>query len=204
VRLTGKPRGKISFAIINEGYAAEAGDKRWMFDELSTIAELFPGHIDVVNLLALSKKQIKERLLAKDVIYVVGGPTDYVMHVFQKSGVADMLPELLATKVYVGSSAGTMILGKRMGIAAHKQIYLEQDEYGVTAYLGLVDYTFAPHFESTNWQHNTAALLQKISTTYAGRICGLKDTQAVVINGKKTQFVGSKPFCVSAGKIVRL
>ena len=41
VRLAGKPRGKISFAVINEGYAAEAGDKRWMFDELSALAPAF-------------------------------------------------------------------------------------------------------------------------------------------------------------------
>jgi peptidase E len=97
VELVGKPQNEITVAIINEAHAVEAGDKRWVLNNLNDIAKNFPAEIDIINLLALPIAEIEARIMKKDVIFVVGGNTDYQMYVFQKSGFADLLPKLLAT-----------------------------------------------------------------------------------------------------------
>ena len=51
-RLVGKDRNEISVAIINEAYAFEIGDKRWMIQEFRRISENFGGNVDLVDLLA--------------------------------------------------------------------------------------------------------------------------------------------------------
>ncbi len=202
VRLSGQPRGKLTFAVINEGYAVESGDKRWMFDQLSALAELFPGEIDLVDLLALDVETVAKRIAPHDVIFVLGGHTDYLMHVFQKTGFAERLPQLLTNKVYVGSSAGAMVLGKRINTAAYRRVYGEGDDYGVTKYMELVDFAMKPHFDAKEFPNNRSDVLLDISRTYRGHIFGLKDTQAIAVGDKKTQFIGEKPICVSNGKVI--
>lgn len=157
--LAGKPKSEISFAVINEAYAVGPGDKRWVIDELHGLAERFGGRIDMVNLLALSPAAIKERLANADVIYVLGGHTDYLQDVFDRSGLTAMLPELLEKRVYVGSSAGSMVMGKRISAEAYRQLYGEEGEYGITNYLNLVDFSLTPHFNSPVFPNNRANTL---------------------------------------------
>jgi len=40
-------------AIINEAFAVEEGDKRWVLDNLNDVASNFPAELDIINLLAL-------------------------------------------------------------------------------------------------------------------------------------------------------
>ena len=200
VRLSGKTRGQLSFAIINEGYAAEAGDKRWLFDQMSATSELFPGEFELVSLLAYGIDEIEKRLASRDVILVLGGYTDYLMHVFQTSGLADRLPDILKDKVYVGISAGAMILGKRVQ-SLNERIFGEKKTY-VNEYMGLVDFAMLPHLGSQEWEKSRTKTLLKASESHKGHIFGIGDTQAIAISDKRTQFVGGKPVCASNGKLI--
>ena len=105
VELCEKPQDQISIAVINEGFAKEAGDKRWVLDNLNSVANNFSGQIDIINLLALSASEVEERMRNKDVIFVIGGDTDYLMSVYKKTGFDKLLPRLLETIRYVGTSA---------------------------------------------------------------------------------------------------
>ncbi len=80
-----------------------------MLDELNRTSRIFGGEFELVNLLALGIDKIVERLNLADLIFVVGGHTDYLMSVFNKSGLSNRLADLLSDKVYVGVSAGAMI-----------------------------------------------------------------------------------------------
>src|SRR5882672_9743971 len=82
VELCGKPQDQISLAIINEAYAVEDGDKYWVLDNLNDAAKNFKGGLDIVNLLALPLDKVEENIMKRDVIYVIGGNTDYLMNVF--------------------------------------------------------------------------------------------------------------------------
>ena len=85
VSLVGKPQDQISIGIINEAFAVKKGDKRWVIMNLNSVFNNFSAEIDIVDLLALSIVEIEERLADKDVIFVVGGDTDYLMSIYQQA-----------------------------------------------------------------------------------------------------------------------
>lgn len=201
-KLVGKPAGEISIAVINEAYAVEHGDHGWVLDDLNRIKEHFTGSMELVNLLALDMGVVKQRLQAADVIFVVGGHTDYLMSVMRRTGFDQLLLELLETKVYVGSSAGSMVLGKRVSTQAYRKIYGEAEDYGVTEYLGVTDMAIKPHFGNPLFPKNSKEILLDIAQEYSGLIVGLPDESAVVVDGNKQYVVGPQPLRIKSGQQV--
>lgn len=198
VALCGKPRSEITVAIINEAYAVERGNKRWVLDNLNDVSKNFPKGIDLVNLLALTINDVKARIMARDVIFVVGGNTDYQMKVFEESGFAQLLPELLESKVYVGSSAGSMVMGKRISSEAYHKVYGDRDDFGVTKYLGFVDLAIKPHMNSSHFPNNKPEILEKVAGGLDFPVYGLQDDSALVVNGSEQKFIGSEPYKVAS------
>lgn len=201
VRLVGKPQAQISVGIINEAYAVEEGDKRWVLDNLNSVANNFSAEIDIVDLLALSIDEVEKRLANKDVIFVVGGDTDYLMSVYQKTGFDKLLPKLLETKVYVGSSAGSMVVGKRINAAAYKLIYGEDSKWNIDQYVGLVDLSVMPHLDSPHFPNRKESLLEAVGS-FEGKVYGLRDDSAVVIDGDDVSTIGSEPIVIEKGTLV--
>jgi dipeptidase E len=193
VKLVGKPQDEITIAVINEAFAVEDGDKRWVLDNLNSVAKHFPAELDIVDLLALPMEEVEKRIRNKDVIFVVGGNTDYLMHVFNKSGFTELLPKLLEDKVYVGSSAGSMVIGKRISTEAYTKIYGEDQDFGVTEYMNLVDLAIKPHLDSNNFPNNRANTLDKHASGADFPVYGLRDDSAIVIDGENQDFIGSDP-----------
>lgn len=197
--LVGKSRKSISVAVINESYAVEhENNLRWVLDDLNRVRDNFDGNLELVNLLALDIKTIKERLELNDVIFVVGGNTDYLMSVFNKSGLSELLPELLKTKVYVGSSAGSMVLGKRLSTEAYEKIYDEHGAYGISNYLGLVSISLMPHLDSPHFP-NRKETLSEAAKKHSGVIYGLRDDSAVVVDDESITTIGSEPYILNKG-----
>ena len=196
VEFVGKPKNSISVAVINEAYAVENNNLRWVLNNLNKAKDNFGGNLELVNLLALDIEIVKKRIQQHDVISVVGGHTDYLMSVFNKSGFSKLLPELLKTKVYVGSSAGSMVLGKRLSTEAYEKIYNEQDTYGVNRYLELVDISIMPHLNSPHFPNRKETLMD-VAGKHTGVIYGLQDDCAIVVNGDNTSTIGSQPLILN-------
>lgn len=201
-KLVGKPKSEINIAVINEAYVGEPGDHRWLVEDLIRIKDAFGGNFEIVNLLALDIATAKERVKQADVVYVEGGNTDYLMSVFVKTDFATLLPELLQNKVYVGSSAGAVVMGKRVSTPTFQKIYGRENTYGTTEYLGLVDFAIRPHMGSEYFPKNRLDLLQKAVVDYSGSVYGLADDSAIIIDGGKTYTIGSSPTKITNGKII--
>jgi dipeptidase E len=202
VELCGKPQHQISIAIINEGYAVEEGDKYWVLDNLNDVAKNFKGGIDIVNILALPLNEVVSRIEKRDVIFVIGGNNDYLMHVFEETGFAKLLPKLLEKKVYVGSSAGSMIVGKRISDQAYGAIYGKYKTFGVKEYLNLVDFAIKPHLNSPSWPNNRAENLAAICGNTNFAVYALKDDTAIVVDGNRRTYTGSMPVKIQGGNII--
>lgn len=201
VKLVGKPQDQISVGIINEAYAVEEGSKRWVLDNLNSVANNFSGEIDIVDLLALPIEEVEERLTDKDVIFVVGGDTDYLMSVYQKTGFDELLPKLLETKVYVGSSAGSMVVGNRISAAAYRLIYGEDSKWNIDEYVGLVDLSVMPHLDSPHFPNRKESLIEAVGS-FEGKVYGLRDDSAVVVDGDNVETIGSEAIVIEKGKLV--
>lgn len=193
VELCGKPQEEISVAIINEAYAHEEGDKNWVLENLNDVTKNFKGKIDLVNLLALPLEAVEARISKRDVIFVIGGDADYLKYVFDKSGFSKLLPKLLESKVYVGSSAGSMVMGRRLSTKAFTRIYGKRGVWGIDDYLGIVDLAFVAHLNSVKTPNNRADILEEVATSEDFPVYGLEDDSAIVITDTEQSFIGSKP-----------
>jgi len=195
--LCDKPKDQISIGIINEAYAVEIGDKRWSIEEQNRCTTIVGGNIDLINLLALDIKEIEKRVDAVDALYVVGGHTDYLMHIFNKSGFTKILPKILEKKVYVGSSAGAMVPCRRVSTEFYLQEFGEGENYGIKQYMNLVEFAIKPHLDSPNFPDRDAQKFKRAAKNYNGTIIGLRDDQAIMVDSEKTSHLGGTPLILN-------
>jgi dipeptidase E len=196
VEMVGKPAGEINFAVINEAMSVEFGDHKWFLDDMESIRNNFGGNIEFVNLLALPLEKIVERLNIADVIFVGGGNTDYLMTVFDKVKLTPELPKLLDKKVYVGSSAGSCVLGHRPSYEAYKK-----DQY-TDKYLEIVDFAVLPHLHSEHFDARDDQWVLDDSTQGTVPVYAISDNAAVVVDGDKIEVVGRDWIKAVGGRVV--
>jgi dipeptidase E len=201
-KMLGKERKNISVTVINEASAMEFGDHRFVIDTLKDLAANFGGSIEIVHLLALSKEQAKERIMAGDMLFVLGGNTEWLMRVFEKTGFAEILPEILKTKLYVGSSAGSMVLGHLPSYKNQDSGYGKADHFGVAKYLDLLDFSILPHLhaEYMNNRGDDWAIAESNAVSYP--VYALSDHAAVVVDGDKIEVIGEDYLKLQNGKLL--
>lgn len=197
VDLVGKPKDEIAVAVINEAFAPEGNDKRWVLHNLNCVADNFLGPFDIVDLLALSIDEIETRLEKCDVIFVVGGNTDYLMHVYKKTGFDKLLLKLLETKVYVGSSAGSVVMGKRPSTDEYLEAFGKEKDFGTTNYMELVNLAIRPHMDSSDQPKRREDVFRRSSQGLNFPVYGLKDDAAIIVREDKIDVLGSEPYVVN-------
>jgi dipeptidase E len=84
-----------------------------------------------------------------DVLLVDGGDATYLCHWIRESGLGDLLPSL-SDMVWVGVSAGSMVMAPRIG-----QLFVEWPGAQDDRTLGLVDFAIFPHLDA--FETNTMA-----------------------------------------------
>ena len=87
-----------------------------------------------------------------DVLLVNGGDPMYLGHWMRESGLADLLPSLRET-VYVGLSAGSMVMTPRIG----QDFVRWTPPTGGDETLGLVDFSIFPHLDHEDMPDNSMA-----------------------------------------------
>ena len=201
--LVGKPAKDINFAIINEACAVEEGDDNSFFvNGMHFIKNNF-GKFYLVNLLALSLHDIKKRIERSDVIFCFGGNTEYLKTVFDKTGFSNILPELLEAKVWCGSSAGSMILGKMVSSTWQNKLYGQADDYGVKSYLDLLDFSVLPHLTGGDLSSDdNDKIVFDISADVNWDVYALSDWSAVLVNDDKVSVIGKHWSKLHMGKVI--
>jgi dipeptidase E len=88
-----------------------------------------------------------------DALLVNGGDPMYLHHWMVESGLAELLPSLSDT-VYVGLSAGSMVMTPRIG---EDFVEWKPPTGGGDSTLGLVDFAIFPHLDNPDLPHNAMA-----------------------------------------------
>lgn len=200
VGLTGKAQAEVKIAVLNEAHSVVPGDKHWLIGELGQLADAFTGEVDLVNIQALAKEEWLPRITDADMIYVPGGHTDYLMRTFEKTGFAAELPKLLASKVYVGSSAGGMILGRRATESVYRSVYGEEPGYGVVRYMDILPFHLMPHLDSDFFVTCRQGTILAASQEQSAPVIALRDNQALIVTRDNLQPVGGELFVAVSGK----
>lgn len=174
-------------AFIPTAANTEDEDKGWLIDNFEECRKM--GRIDIVDIASLSKDQWLPRLEKANVIFVGGGNTIYLMEQIVKSGLQEELPRLLKDRVYVGISAGSIVLSKTL-MPISSTLY-EEDGSKKLDGLGYVNFHVFPHlnapyFEKVTEENIKSNLHQFDSTVYA-----IDDETAIQITGDSMKTVGT-------------
>ena len=147
--LVGKRPQDTSLVFIPTASNLEMGDKDWLINDLINLKNQNFKYIDTADISAVPKNIWLPKFEAADVLFFEGGETSYLMEWINKSGLKEILPELLKTKVYVGLSAGSCVTGKDLCLKISQTLYDEDlDKTDEIAGLNYVDFYFLPHLNS--------------------------------------------------------
>lgn len=113
-----------------------------------------------------------------DVLLVDGGEATYLAHWLRESGMADLLPSLSET-VWVGVSAGSMVMTPRIG-----REFLDWKPDGDDETLGVVDFSIFPHLDYPDWADNTLDAARRWAKNISGDAYAIDDQTAIsVVDG---------------------
>lgn len=136
------------------------------------------GVLELTSLPSISKDRWVPLVQEIDVLLVAGGDALFLNHWMRHSGLADLLPSLQA--VYVGMSAGSMVMAPNIGEYFVGWIPLG----GGDATLGLVDFAIFPHLDHEKLPENTMAAAERWAAGVQGPTYAIDDQTAIkVIDG---------------------
>lgn len=194
VDLLGKPISEANaLCIPTAGYAYSNGAERaWAFiagkepdgsEPQCPMVELGWKSISVLELTTLpsiGEKRWHPWVERADVFLVNGGDAAYLHYWIRQSGLADLFPSL-SDKVWVGLSAGSMVMTPRIG----QDFVGWTPPSGTDETLGLVDFSIFPHLEHPMLPWNTMANAEKWAAEIGGPCYAIDDDTAMkVVDGK--------------------
>jgi dipeptidase E len=118
-----------------------------------------------------------------DVLLVNGGDALYLSHWMRQSGLADLLPSLEA--VYVGFSAGSMVLTPRIG----QDFVGWKAPTGDDSALGIVDFSIFPHVDHEDLPENTMADAERWAGGLGVPAYAIDDQTAIKVTGGAVEIV---------------
>src|ERR1700710_1626284 len=118
------------------------------------------GVLELTALPSIKQELWVPMLRETDALLVGGGDCQYLCYWMQQSGLADLLPSLLGKMVYVGLSAGSMIMTSFGTTYGNHTLPAESDKS-----LGLLDFALHPHLDYEGFPDNTMAKLQQLAAT---------------------------------------
>ncbi|WP_285663537.1 Type 1 glutamine amidotransferase-like domain-containing protein [Actinorhabdospora filicis] len=111
-----------------------------------------------------------------DALLVCGGDVLYLDHWMRKSGLAELLPSLTET-VYVGLSAGSMVMAPHVG----EEFVGWKPSGGGDSALGMVDFSIFPHLDNPMCPENTMADAEKWAERVPVPGYALDDESAITV-----------------------
>lgn len=116
-----------------------------------------------------------------DVLLADGGDAVYLAYWMRQSGLAALLPSL-ERQVWVGLSAGSMVMTPRVG---EEFVEMKPSITGDDATLGVVDFSIFPHLDYPDFPENSMAHAEQWAGRIGGPAYAIDDQTAIrVVDGR--------------------
>ncbi|MBS3124116.1 Type 1 glutamine amidotransferase-like domain-containing protein [Candidatus Woesearchaeota archaeon] len=171
-------------AFITTAAHGASKDVAWMQKdkELLYAYGIKKENLEDLDIKDKTKSQLEKILENKDIIFVEGGNTFYLLYWAKRSGLDKMLPELLEYgSLYVGISAGSYLACPTIEMAAWKRQDLNK--------IGLTDLRaldLAPFLITAHFEEKYRSVIDKAAKTTNYPIVALTDKQAIIIKKNST------------------
>ncbi|MFA6194693.1 MAG: Type 1 glutamine amidotransferase-like domain-containing protein [Patescibacteria group bacterium] len=189
--LVGRPASETTIVFIPTAMNVARGSKEWFINDLYNIKKQGCKFIDIVDISALPEDAWKPRIEAGDVLFFSGGHSSHLMRWLKESGLAELLPELLKTRVYAGISAGSAVATPTLVLSDgdKKAYYEEKFGYRSEEALHFVDFYVCPHFNSPKHLSARKEYIEPIARETGKTFYALDDESALKIVDDKIEVI---------------
>ncbi len=174
-------------AFINTAAEVEDGDHWWVRAEKEGL-EKAGFMVDEFSITGMTKEAIEAKLADKQVIYISGGNTFYLLDQIINTGSDEIIKRKVNEGViYIGSSAGSMIVGVRIDLVSEIDDRNKAPNLKSTG-LGIIDIAILPHWGSEIFK---AEYLRGAPSMYTEgiKILPLTNSQYLWFNGDSMKIV---------------
>lgn len=194
VGMLGKPVEEAdALCIPTAAYAMSGPQRAWDFvagaEPRCPMTELgwrSVGLLELTALPSLGDDEWVSWVRAADVLLVGGGDALYLAHWMRESGMVELLPSLADT-VWLGMSAGSMVLTPRIG---SDFVASWRPPTGGDETLGLVDFAIFPHLDNPDLPENTTADAERWAAGIGGPAYAIDDRCAISVVDGAVEVVG--------------
>lgn len=187
IKLLQKPAYNITVAFITTA-AKPIENLDYLWNDWTILKEEMRFNIEEIDIEGKTERQVMELLRLKDIIFVEGGNTFYLLKAMRACNFEKVIRKLLKQgKVYIGVSAGSMVAGKTVRTAEWKHPI---ERFGVKNLRGL---NLVPFDIFVHYQPEHAEIIrQKIKNPKKRKknLRILTDEQAILVQGKQTYLIG--------------
>ncbi|WP_153797446.1 Type 1 glutamine amidotransferase-like domain-containing protein [Foetidibacter luteolus] len=134
------------------------------------------GLLELTALPTMKKELWVTMLQETDALLVGGGDCQFLCYWMQQSGLTEMLPSLLEKIVYVGLSAGSMIMTSFGTTYGNHTLPKETHKS-----LGIVDFAIHPHLDHEWFPENSLSNLEKLAKTLPVPSYAIDDNTAIKV-----------------------
>jgi len=185
-RLLGKDSRGLKLCLITT-----AAYPRVLHEYLDPLLEQLKGFGFEVELMDLENEDsgiLASKLRHFDVVYVNGGNTFKLLKHARKSGFCEIIRDILEEgKVYVGVSAGSILVGPSIELAGWEGLVPDENVVNLKDLTGIhiANLAVFPHFVEAD---RNALGKEALNVDYP--VVAISEDQAVVIRGDKWEIVG--------------
>lgn len=184
-----KPAYDVLVAFITTASKPEQ-DKRYVENDWLIMKEELGFNVEEFDIDGKSEYEVMRFLELKDIIFVEGGNAFYLLNSMRKCNFEKVIRKLLKLgKVYIGSSAGSIVVGKTIQTAdkfgtGNREHFNVKDLKG----LGLVPFDILPHYSP----EYDEIIKQKLPNPKkrAKNLRIITDSQAILVQGKEVDLIG--------------
>ncbi|GGM22820.1 Type 1 glutamine amidotransferase-like domain-containing protein [Promicromonospora citrea] len=148
-------------------------------DHLTGLGWESVGLLELTALPSIPEERWVPLVQETDALLVAGGDALYLAHWMRLSGLAELLPSLERT-VWVGMSAGSMVLTPRIG---DDFVGWERPDDGGDTALGVVGFSIFPHLDHPDLPSNTLPAAERWAAGIGGPAYAIDDETAIVVDG---------------------
>ena len=134
------------------------------------------GLLELTALPSIDEERWISWIRQADVFLVDGGDAAYLCHWMRQSGLAALLPTL-PEKVWVGVSAGSMVMTPRIG----QDFVNWKSPAGNDSTLGIVDFSIYPHLDNEGMPENNLSNAQRWAADIGNPAYAIDDQSAIKV-----------------------
>ncbi|MCL4374796.1 peptidase E [Patescibacteria group bacterium] len=188
VSLLVKPAKDIKVSFITTAAYGEEANPPWLQVYRDQLRDYGISQVEDLDLRGKTAQELSRILDAKDIIFVNGGNSFYLLDWVRKSGFDRLVQPLLrAGKLYIGISAGSYIVCPTIEQSNWK--HQDRNKVGLTDLtgLGLVPFLITAHYTEAY-----RPIIERAAPTTKYPVVALNDRQAILVKGDRYKLVGDQ------------